>query len=324
MLVDILYRVQGLPRPGELTSIEEGISRSTGGALCNVIIDLGILDSRLPLTAIGRVGTDNEGDFILERLKQFPTINLEHIVREGITSFTAVMADVATNQRTFFHYRGANAAFCREDIDWSKVDADFFHIGYILLLDVLDQEDPDFGTKMARLLFEAQQHGLKTSVDVVSEKGNRYKKIVGPALKYADYCIINEIEAEHITGIALREENGKLIRENMRSALKCLLDYGTSTWAIIHAPEGAYALDHEEHFEQVPSVDLPEGYIKGTVGAGDAFCAGVLLAAYRGERLREAVALGIAAATCSLSGHGATEGMCSAEKAMELYYTFPV
>ena len=65
MIVDILYPVTGLPKPGELTSIQEGISRTTGGAVCNVIGDLALMDSAIPLTALGRVGTDAEGDYIL-------------------------------------------------------------------------------------------------------------------------------------------------------------------------------------------------------------------------------------------------------------------
>lgn len=68
MIVDVLYPILGNPKPGELTTITDGISRSTGGALCNVIVDLAKLDSAVPLTALGRVGTDPEGDYILEKL----------------------------------------------------------------------------------------------------------------------------------------------------------------------------------------------------------------------------------------------------------------
>jgi len=164
MGVDILYRVQGLPRPGELTTILEGFSRSSGGALCNVITGLAKLDSSLPLTALGRLGTDAEGDYVLSLLKEYGNINIRNIIREGITSFTSVMADEITKQRSFFHYRGANAFFSESDINWNNIKADFLHIGYILLLDALDAEDAEFGTKMARLLFNARERGIKTSV----------------------------------------------------------------------------------------------------------------------------------------------------------------
>ncbi|MDR0584718.1 MAG: carbohydrate kinase family protein [Treponema sp.] len=326
MIVDILYPVRGLPAPGELTSILDGISRSSGGALCNVIADLASLDPELPLSALGRVGTDGEGDFILERMGKYPNINLSQVKREGITSFTAVMSDEITRQRTFFHYRGANACFCEDDINWDTLDVSLLHIGYILLLDTLDEADPECGTRMARLLRTAQSRGIKTSLDVVSEAGDRFKRIVPPALKYADYCIINELEAAQVTGVPLRDGSGVLIGAggtdcgaNMREALKRMRSFGVSEWAVIHCPEGGFGLDREGRYEAVPSLALPDGYIKGTVGAGDAFCAGALYGAYTGAGLREGMELGIASAACSLSRPGATEGMRSAAEAMDLY-----
>ncbi|MDD2262451.1 MAG: carbohydrate kinase family protein, partial [Clostridia bacterium] len=70
MIMDILYPINGLPKPGELTTILDGITRATGGAVCNVVTDLARLDQSLPLYAIGRVGSDQEGDNILEELRK--------------------------------------------------------------------------------------------------------------------------------------------------------------------------------------------------------------------------------------------------------------
>ena len=106
MIVDILYPVSGLPKPRELTSIQEGISRTTGGAVCNGIGDLALMDPVLPLTALGRVGNDAEGEFVLESLRRHKNVDLSMIRNEGKTSFTAVMSDTITRERTFFHYRG--------------------------------------------------------------------------------------------------------------------------------------------------------------------------------------------------------------------------
>ena len=70
---------------------------------------------------------------------------------------------------------------------------------------------------------------------------------------------------------------------------------------------------------EVPGLKLPPGYIKGSVGAGDAFCAGVLYAAWKGQGLKEAIELGTAAAACSLSRRDATSGMRDHAGAMALY-----
>lgn len=319
MIVDMLYPISNFPKPGELVTVTGNLSRSTGGCLCNDIVDLAKLDPALPLVALGRVGDDAEGKYIMDKLCVYPNIDLQYVKAEGTTSYTLVLADDTTKQRTFYQCRGANAAFCQEDIPWDALNADILHIGYILLLDTLDEEDSEYGTKMARLLKQAQDRGIKTSIDVVSEAGDRFRRLVSPAMRYTDYCVINEVEAGATTGIQLRGENGELIRENFPAALKAMKDLGVSTWAVIHCPELGCGLDENNNLVEVPSLKLPEGWIAGTVGAGDAFCSGVLYGAWKGMDLKSAIELGTASAACSLSQPGATEGMRSVEEVMQVY-----
>ncbi len=319
MIVDHLYPIEGYPKAGELAAIREGISKSTGGALCNVIFDLARLDPNLPLTALGIVGEDTDGALILSLLEAFPNIDCSRIRKQGKTSFTIVINDILTTQRTFFTYYGASALFDEDCIDWDSLDCDLLHIGYIMLLAALDQPDCKYGTKMARLLHSAKERGIKTSIDIVSESSDRPKLLVPPALKFTDYCIINELEASAATGIELRTEDGVLLKENLEAALLRLKEMGVSTWAVIHCPEGGYGLDENNVFTSVDGLRLPEGYIKGTVGAGDAFCSGMLYAAYNGYPLREAIELGTASAACSLSEADSTSGLRPVEEAMALY-----
>ena len=56
---------------------------------------------------------------------------------------------------------------------------------------------------------------------------------------------------------------------------------GVNDLVVIHAPEGGYAMDRSRKYYQQESLKLPDGYIKGTVGAGDAFCAGILYSLYK-------------------------------------------
>ena len=318
LIVDITYPIERWPRQSELTTITDDITRSVGGAVCNVITDLAKLDETLPLSALGVIGDDAEGEFILEHLGRHENIDLSLLGRKGTTSFTAVMSDNRTKARTFFQYRGANALFDESFIDWDRIDAEILHVGYILLLDALDQADGEYGTKMARLLAEAQSRGIRTSIDVVTESGDRFRTLVPPALRYTDYCVINELEAQQITGVLLRDEEERLYPEHMEEALRKMKELGVSTWAVIHCPEGGYGLDEKDHFVTVRSLKLPEGYIKGTVGAGDAFCASVLYGAEKGWGLAESVRLGTCAAAASLSEAGATEGMRPAAEVLKL------
>ncbi|HHY81587.1 MAG TPA: carbohydrate kinase family protein [Clostridiales bacterium] len=319
MIVDITYPIETWPRQNELTHITEGITRSTGGSVCNTVMDLAKLDPNMHLIASGIAGHDAEGEFILQELGKYPNIDLSMVKRTGSTSFTVVMSNNQTKERTFFQYAGANAYYGEEHIDWDRLDVNILHIGYILLLPHLDEEDAEYGTRMARLLCRAQNQGIKTSIDVVSETGDRFKRLVTPALKYTDYCIINELEAQQTTGVLLRDENGILHRENMKEALEKLCEMGVSTWAVIHCPELGCGLDSKGNYYEVSSLKLPKGYIKGTVGAGDAFCAGVLYAAETGMPLPEGLKLGACTAAASLSEVNATDGVKTVSEVLKLY-----
>lgn len=319
ILVDITYPIETWPRQSELTHITEGICHTTGGAVCNTVVDLARLDPTLHLVASGAVGYDLEGELVMEEFGKYKNIDLSMIRRTGRTSFTAVMSNNQTKERTFFQYAGANAQYDETYIDWDKLNVDLFHIGYILLLPALDREDPEYGTAMARLLHEAQKRGFKTSIDVVSEAGDRFRRLVTPALRYTDYCIINELEAQQTTGVVLRDDAGTLHPENMETALRALFDLGVSTWAVIHCPEMGCALDAAGTFHQVPSLTLPKGYIQGTVGAGDAFCSGILYGAETGMELDAALKLAACTAAASLSRPGASDGVGTVEEVMKLY-----
>ena len=319
MIVDMLYPTNGMPKPGELVTITGDVDKSTGGCLCNDIVDLAKLDPEMHLVAVGRTGEDEAGKYIMEKMREHKNIDLSHVKITGVSSFTLVMADQISTQRTFYHCRGGNAALCEEDFDWDKLDVDLLHIGYILLLDALDEEDPAYGTKMAKLLKAAQDHGIKTSIDVVSEAGDRFRRLVCPAMRYTDYCVINEMEASATTGIPLRTDDGQLIKENFPAALKAMKDLGVSTWAVIHCPEVGAGLDENDNYVEVPSLKLPKGWIVGTVGAGDAFCSGVLYGAWKGMSLKESIELATGSAACSLSEAGATEGMRTVAEVQKLY-----
>ncbi len=318
MIVDITYPIEAWPKQNELTHITEGITNSTGGAVCNTITDLARLDPEMHLVASGFAGHDAEGEFMLQELAKYKNIDTSMVKRNGRTSFTAVMSNNQTKERTFFTHAGANAYYCEDDIEWDKLDVNIFHIGYILLLPHLDEPDDEYGTKMARLLHRAQTLGMKTSIDVVSETGERFRRLVSPALKYSDYCVINELEAQQTTGVMLRDEDGVLHTENMPKALQNLKELGVSTWAVIHCPEVGCGIDENGNYYEFKSLKLPKGYIKGTVGAGDAFCAGVLCAAEKGYTLEKALQLGACSAAASLSEVSASDGVRTIDEVLKL------
>jgi sugar/nucleoside kinase (ribokinase family) len=317
-IIDQVKIIDAFPQPESLANIRLQ-AQGTGGAPYNVLVDLAKLGASFPLHAAGLVGKDPLGELILEDCRA-RRINIRHLrsTPEAPTSYTDVMTEEGSGRRTFFHHRGANALWQGEDLDFTKTKARIFHLGYLLLLDALDAPDSKFGTRAARLLFNAQDAGLKTSVDVVSENSDRFGKIVSPALRYVDYCILNELEAGKTTRFKIRQEDGTLDAVALRHAAGALLQQGVRELVVIHFPEGSFARTRKGEDVWQSSLNLPRKYIAGTAGAGDAFCAGVLLGLHEGWALQRCLLTGVCAAAASLSDPTCTGGMKSLSSALAL------
>jgi sugar/nucleoside kinase (ribokinase family) len=280
---------------------------SNGGSPYNMLIDLARLRALFPLEAVGLVGNDQAGEFIRAdcRAHGIDTRQLR-TCDNAPTSYTDVMTVQSTGRRTFFHQRGANAFLDPAHFDLTQSQAHIFHLGYLLLLDRLDQADATYGTVAARLLADAQSAGFKTSVDVVSENSDRFAQIVRPALRYCDYCVLNEFEAERTTGIEIMRGDSVDL-DAARKAASELLKAGVREWVVIHFPAGAIAAGANNRELAQGSVNLPQSQIAGTVGAGDAFAAGVLLGLHEQTTMEIALKYGMCAAAASL-----TDPTCSA------------
>jgi sugar/nucleoside kinase (ribokinase family) len=308
-IIDHIYICDCWPQEEALANIlEEG--RGTGGG-------------PIPLEAIGLVGSDTAGEFIRHSMAGLGVdTSALAATTAAPTSHTLVCVAKPTGRRTFFHNRGANDHFDPASVPVEKISARLVHIGYLLLLDRFDEPDPEYGTAAARLLARLQAAGIETSIDVVSEDSRRFPQIVKPALKHADYAILNEFEAGRTTGHDLRPDqrpDPKAIRASARE----LLRLGVKRLVCIHMPEGGYALtaDGKEYWQ--PSLALPEGYIRGGAGAGDAFCAGVLYGLHERWEMERSLRLGVCAAAVCLSDPTCTAAACSLAETVKLAEKYP-
>jgi sugar/nucleoside kinase (ribokinase family) len=321
-IIDQVKMIDVYPQPEQLANIR-GQSEGTGGAAFNVLVDLARTGTPFPLFAAGLVGQDALGERISAACRQYK-IDAHHLgtTAKAPTSYTDVMTEQGHGRRTFFHARGANALWSGEDLDFQKLPVRIFHLGYLLLLDALDQPDSKHGTKAAALLARAQAAGVKTCADVVSEDSDRFAKIVNPALKHVDYCILNEIEAGKTTGFSIRQAGGRLDTVALRHAAGALLQQGVRELVVVHFPEGAFARTRRgEDFWQA-SLKLPPKYIAGTAGAGDAFCAGVLYGLHEGWDLQRCLLTGVCIATASLADATCTAGVKSLNTSLSLAKKF--
>ncbi len=306
-LVDKVMFIAKYPSPGNLITIER-IETGLGGCSHNVLVDLAKLEADLPLCAGGCIGDDDNGDFVMCEIEKHhiaPTY-MERI-KGGITSYTDVMSVKDGSSRTFFHYRGTNALLSPKHFEKVDVPCKIFHLGYLLLLDALDGPDPEYGIVAARVLHGLQQKGYLTSVDVVSEEGDRFREVVLPCLPYIDYFVVNEVEAGACYSKSLRTPSGEIDLGMVEEAAEFLMGQGVNKCCAIHFPEGGFALDKAGNRCFRPSMKLDAGSIVSTVGAGDAFCAGMLYAFHEEMPLGKALTF---ANTCALFnlGHATCTG----------------
>jgi sugar/nucleoside kinase (ribokinase family) len=319
--VDEIKRISKYPNKSELTTIQN-ISRSIGGTVSNCSVSLAKIDHTIPIEIVTLIGDDEKGEFLKGRLREYRNIDLNQVKMIGNTPFTDVIQDEFDHSRTFFTYRGNSSLFDENTINLKNLKSEILHIGYILLLESLDKEDSVFGTKMAKVLKEAQELGIKTSIDIVSENSSRYEQIVPPSLKYTNYCVINELEAGKSVGIDLRASSGELIIQDIKKVLLKMKELGVKDWVVIHTPEGSFGFDGLNVYS-IPSLLLDKKFIKGTVGAGDAYVSGVLYGALKGLDLPNSMKLGTAAAASSLFEEDSTSGIKCYEQLITMYEEFP-
>ena len=322
ILCDIVKTIDCYPERGMLANISS-ISRAVGGCAPNTGIDLAKIDGSIPMSVIGCVGDDEYGRYVISQMQRYNIDTGKVVVTEKApTSFSDVMS-LPSGDRTFFHARGANALFSPADISIADLQCSMLHIGYILLLDRFDDEDPEYGTVMARFLHDVQAYGIKTSVDVVSDSSGQFARKVIPALKYSDYVIINEIECCSIWDCSPRKADGSLDVETLRDAMQRTMDCGVSEKVVVHSKEAGFCLSKDGSFTAVPSLEIPSDEIKGSVGAGDAYCAGCLYSLYNNFTDEEMLKFASAAAACNLFAENAVDGMRSKNEIQEVMGRYP-
>ncbi len=240
-IVDKTKIINGYPGQDSLAHIESE-ERNNGGGAFNVLCDLAKLGAAFPLQGLGLIGSDAEGDWILDHCRSLG-IDTRLLARHAAvpTSYTDVMTARPTGRRTFFHHPGANRHLGPEHFPWPEMNSRLLYLGYLGLLDTLDAPDAKCGTVAAAVLREAGIRGFLRVVDLVSVERTDYAEIVAPALPEIDILICNEVEALRTTGHPTRDAMDHYSASGLRAAAQDFLARGVRQWVVIHLAEGAYA-----------------------------------------------------------------------------------
>ncbi len=303
-ITDYVKIISDWPAQDALASIWSE-SMSNGGGPYNLLKDLAGLDVDVPLEAVGRVGEDANGEWILQDCRDAGiSVSQLRKTRAAPTSYTDAMTVEGSGRRTFFHQHGANALLGPEDFDFTETRSRIFYLGFIMLLKSLDEIDGEGRSGASRVLEAAGKAGLVTAADMVTATDPSFRTVGLAALPYLDVLFLNELEAGRI----LEREVGSGVA-GLTTAASDLLGNGVRQMVVIHSADGAVAVGRDGGTFAQGRVNMPSAEVAGTTGAGDAFAAGFLLGWHEGMGVARCLRQAVCVAASSLTAASASAGV---------------
>jgi ribokinase len=288
MVFDIVARpVEGVRWGG--TTLVDSIEFHVGGNAANT--SLGLASLGIPVRVVAAVGRDEQGRFVLDRLRGggVDTGCVQLVDEPTAATMVLVKND---GDRGFLHCPGASAAAPRAPIEFTPAMAEgmrHYHLASLFIL-------PEFQAHAPESLRRARAAGLSTSLDTNWDPHERWMLDLAPCLPHLDVLFMNEDEARMITGAAEAAAAARCVRERgVRIAVMKLGARG----CLISTVDGDLAC---------PAFDVQ---VKDTTGAGDCFVSGFLAARLRGADLAGAGRYGNAMGARSVERTGAGTGVGS-------------
>lgn len=297
--LDHIKLIEGWPIEETLARIT-GTDRQGGGSGHNLAMDMKKLDPSMPVEAIGMLGNDPDGDFLFANAEQ-SGIDTRQLHRSGDanTSYTDVMSVAGSGKRTFFHYMGANDLLSPDDFDFSATTCRILHLGLLGVHNRLDNRWNDDSNGWVTVLKNARQAGLQTNIELISIDGKRNRELCLPCLPYLDTLIVNDQEIGSLADICTIS-NGKTHPELCLEAARLVLAKGSMRLVVVHYPAGAVCITRGGQIVLSQAVVVDPATIGSSVGAGDAFAAGMLYGLHEEWSIEKSLELAHAAAAASL------------------------
>lgn len=294
IVLDIVHMIDAWPDEEQIAFIRETIE-APGGPPHNAAAGLLKLGANFPVSLICVTGDDVDGR-TFSRLAGAHGLDTSNVImaKGHGTDVTHVMTSRQTGKRTFFYRPGANATMTADQMLPVDDSARIYYLGSPGISPSMDASD---GWRTA--LGKARARGFKTAMELCPIPPDQQARHVRPCLPLLDYFVVNDSEAEAVTGLSVTS-SGRLDVPAAKRACQALLDQGVGELAAIHHPDGAVALTRHGESAIAPSVNVPASEIVGTVGAGDAFYAGMLFGIHESWPLDQCLVLANASAATSL------------------------
>jgi len=287
LVADTLAKpIERMPAWRQLAVVEQ-VELHVGGCASNTGTGLARLGFRV--AAMGRLGKDGFGDFVLQHLER-EGLDTRGVKRDGQanTSFTFVMI-ARDGERAFFHYVGANGELSYEDVDFDTLRrARILHVAGSLVMRKLD------GEPTAKVLRRAREMGVITGLDTVWNDSVDPRAILEPCLPHLDYFLPSIDEAALLTGL-----------KSPADIAAFFLHKGVGVVGLKLGAEGCWIQDSQRKVH-VPAFKVE---VVDTSGAGDAWVAGFLAGLLQGWDLERAGRFGNAMGAMCVTAIGTTSGL---------------
>ncbi|WP_306049386.1 carbohydrate kinase family protein [Oceaniradius stylonematis] len=257
----------------------------------------------LSVQAVGGVGEDLMGDWVLRRLADFDidTANMQRCPDH--TTSSSVVTTRPDGARPALHKRGATAGFFVSDDQIDRVlDTAILHVGGVGLMDRMDKG------RTADVLAEAKKRGCRTTLDVFASTPDDLP-LVRPLLAHTDFFMPSEEEAMALSGLTDFEEIARF-----------LLDQGTGAVILTLGDKGAMYRDQQGNKIDLPAFSID---VVCTCGCGDCFNAGFATGLHLGLPMEDCLRMGQAASAQNAMGLGSQAVVTSLEATRAFMETTP-
>lgn len=285
--------VTKIPPGGNTYFIEELTMAVSGAAGAAAVV---AAKYGLDVLAVGGIGDDLMGDWVIRRLDQFGVDTSMMQLCEGVGTSSSIVTTRPDGQRPALHMRGATGAFVISEEDYDKVlDAKVIHMGGTGLMDHMD------GERSFQLMKEAKRRGCITTLDVFAADKKDMVNVAG-LLPFTDYFIPSIEEAQALSGLRTKEEIGRYFN-----------DLGVQCTVMTMGENGAYYHHVDGTWFHMPAFDID---VVCTCGCGDAFNAGFATGIIKGLNPEEATRLGQASSALNATGLGSQAGIIDLESTL--------
>lgn len=298
---DALCRpVDNIP-PGGGTYFVEELTMAVSGAAGSASIVAA--KHGLKVQAVGGVGQDDMGDWVLMKLGSFGVDTENMQLCPDHTTSSSLVTTRPDGARPALHKKGATGGFFVSDQQIDRVlDTRIFHVGGVGLMDRMDQG------RTVEVMQEAKRRGCITTLDVFASTPDDMA-LIAPLLPHTDYFLPSEEEAMALSGL-----------EDFAEISRFLIDHGAGCVVLTLGAAGAMYTDRDGKSFTKPAFDID---VVCTCGCGDCFNAGFATGLHLDYAPEDCVELGQASSAQNAMGLGSQAVVESLSRTMEFMEKTP-